>query len=199
MTVADRGATSGDGRWPFRLAMLLGHFYRRQADLLMVAVWALLIAGWWASPAAGLLKALALALACVAIASSACEMFVHDRNLCLRDLQEAPLLDPQGAVDKNRSRLRTFHDRRFKVVVLTMSAGPLLAVLLVPGRESMSTTLRVVSTVVAVVGIAVLAFAGRLSAVHRRLRPWCPWCRRDGGPDDPVVAPTPDPAGTARR
>lgn len=204
MTTASSSAAAGGHGRLFHLAMLLGHYSRRTSPVVTILVWALIILGWWAPDYNKSLLGAAfyftvLGLLVADITGLFCRIFVHDRNLCLRDLQESPLLDPQSAVDKNIRALRTCHSRRFHKTLLGISFAPIVVLLAVAGIKEMPLLVKVALTVMAAAGITTTIYVGHIQNVHSRLQPWCPFCRRDDGPDDPVVEPTPDPVSSAQR
>jgi hypothetical protein len=134
-----------------------------------------------------------------ALAAAALMFTVHDRNLCLLDIKDAPLLDPQTAVTQNMRRLRLIHNTR--LLTATGAAGALVFLFThIVGASTTSPLLLTAATALAIplggIGVYELISAN----VHRRLKPWCPFCHGRGGFDpDPVTTPTPDPAGVANR
>jgi hypothetical protein len=140
---------------------------------------------WWTAVFVAGLVAIVLNLL-VSLAA-----LVHDRSLCLLDVQQAPLLDPQGAATRYRRRLRLRHSRR----AMVLSLVPMLWVILQPSLGPFLPSWARLA-LIPVAG-AIIAWTIYLSVVcvstHRRLEPWCPYCHwGDGG--DEEVAPQPDPA-----
>ena len=112
--------------------------------------------------------------------------FAHDRQLCERCLAESPD-DPGHHVATHRGRLRAFH-------VSTTGAG--LVALLVATAVGI-TAARLVQPgwgdLVLLLPLACTA----LTAAHRRVEPWCPFCGWGHGDDhDEAAAPPPDPRAT---
>lgn len=200
MTADAAGFRPRDNGRLFRMAMLLGHYNLRAELPLTVAVWSGIMLSWWlpsGTVLAGAATAAVFALAAIAMAMLAFQDFVHDRNLCLRDVRDAPLLDPQGAVTRNLRYLEARHDQRKQNILRVISLLPILAMLM--ASSTLSIPVKIAVTVAALVGIVVLAYLTHVGIVHRRLQAWCPWCHPRRGDGDEVVAPTPDPAGTGQR
>lgn len=164
-----------------RMAMWFGH-YNVHAAILGFAV---VILGGFVLALDGLPSWLDLtvrALTVAAIAASAYGTFsryYHDRNVCDRHIIEAPLDDPDGAVQRNRRKLRLFHR-------LTPGMVMKVAVVFLVASALMQFVFHVPTVVL---HLPLIGFASALSylawscVVHRRLEPWCPYCRRGGGDD----------------
>lgn len=195
MTVAEG---SNPDRRPLHAAIMWwGHYSRPWLPAIYVTIEAVLIVSWWGvklGPAVEILRWTALTTILTALISKQ----IHDRNLCLRHIQESPLLDPQTAVDDNMRYLWFMHRKHLSWGVVALAALPLL--LPVTGRWDLPLYARIALTVLALVGLAATWYFLHASNVHRRLVGWCPWCNpRRGGDDHPAVAPTPDPVGTSNR
>jgi hypothetical protein len=121
----------------------------------------------------------------------------HNRNLCLLDLEETPLLDPQGAVDRDMWKLKIFHSKGKVVAVMGVFFLLLITanVLGTHGNEwAMWFRLALIFPFVA----AYLVVTEVTTTAHRRLYPWCPFCkrRRDDDDEETTPAPQPQPTGT---
>lgn len=116
-----------------------------------------------------------LALAVAAMTSST----YHDRHLCERHIAEAPLAGPDATATARDRQLHTIHavcDHPTATMVAFLVA------LLTPGAAGLLLHLPAsVQDVVPVLVSAVIAYLGWCAVVHRRLTPWCRYCRRNNG------------------
>ncbi len=131
---------------------------------------------------------LVLAVYAVTLASITAER-THHRSLCPREISDAPVLDPQAAVDRHRRELLVWHSRHRRIA--SAIAGTVILVLyLLSVRETW--------LFVAGFGCSALisSYLTYVDITHRRLYPWCPHCRHGGrgprgfrvpGPTDPAV------------
>lgn len=106
-------------------------------------------------------------------------IYVHERYLCARCVGALPL-NPQAAVERAIIHLLVYH-----LVACHVRPVRLGAYLLgVAAVQAMFLDHRQDAAVTAV--LLTLPFATFLGSAlkHRRLRPWCPWCRSGGGGDD---------------
>lgn len=107
----------------------------------------------------------------------------HDRRLCELCVAAMPL-NPGEAAARYRARFWLAHSGmrpRFLVPYLTLLVGSNLA---------MGTIGRIGWALVQSTMLYLIA----AYSTHRRLQPWCPWCRGgDGGQDRDDVAPPPPP------
>jgi hypothetical protein len=203
MTTASAGASAGGHGRLFRLAIFLGHYTGRYYTPILIIIWGVIVLGWWVpATTTGTLYAVVWAVTVTVLAAELtgllCQFLVHDRNLCPREIEESPLLDPQAAVTKNLRTLQAFHDRRRQIILGLFAMSPVIVLLMLAGNRDMPAPIKAAFTAVAVLGIALAAWVSRIQQIHQRLHLWCPWCRRDDGPDDPAVTPTPDPVGTVQ-
>jgi hypothetical protein len=109
----------------------------------------------------------------------------HDHDyLCERCATKHYSLDPSVEVGRERFSLRTFHYCRGWAWCL----GPAFFVV------------TFISAWLVVPLWLLCIFGERVFRTHRRLFPWCPWCRNDGGGDDHthVGPPTPTLVGARR-
>lgn len=200
MTAAAGAGGQRHRGWLFRLGMLLGHYANRWSVYLTILMWTYIASSWWLPEQVttqGPLRWAVFVLVLIYVVGFTCQVVLHERHLCLRDLDDAPLLDPQAAVDQHRRALRIHHNRRQYLVALITGVLPLAILLVMTGQASYPVGVKLALTALAAIGVAANCYVGYIQATHRRLQPWCPWCRRnDGG--DPVVSPTPDPAGTVQ-
>lgn len=199
MSTAAAGGGKHEGRL-FRLGMWLGHYASQTLTPINIIIWTWIVASWWLprSIADSPLSYLSTGLVLIYLAMIFCEWQLHDRNLCLRDLNDVPLLDPQAAVDKNRARLRRYHDPRTRKIAIVVGMVPIAALLIMAGGRDYPTGLRLLMTVIAVAAVSAISYLSLDQRAHRRLRTWCPWCRRPDEDQDTKV-PEPDPVGSADR
>lgn len=178
-----------------RIAMWLGHYEPRISPVSDVAVLGYVLLTLWFSiqPVGAIVY---FVLVSVNLVAMFCSDFVHGRNLCPRDIDDT-LLDPQGAVDKNLRRLSWMHGGRQRVLT---TAAPLTMIALlvsVTGLAHLPWPVRAVATALAIAAALVTMYASLSMHTHRRLQPWCPWCRHGGrGPRSQATAPDPQPVGT---
>jgi hypothetical protein len=147
----------------------LGHL---SADLLCAAIVAAVAVGLYPPP--GPLQLTLPSALMVFVVACWLVMRRHDRNLCEHCAAAVPL-DAAERAGRYRLRFGVAHaGGEMRLVV------PYLAVLaltnFVPGT---------VGKVVWALAQLTLVYALRCGVTHRRLQPWCPWCR-GGGQDDPV-------------
>lgn len=189
----------GDGRPTHRVLMWLGHYYPRISPGLYLIILIGAIVGLWITPTPPEAFAWAKTVAITIITlMSVFRDFIHNRNLCLRDLNEAPLLNPQEAVDKHLSYLRRHHKRSWTLIITSLVGLIGCGILLGSTGTAYPWPwfVRAAITVLVVVGAVAGYRIDRTNVVHDRLQPWCPWCRRGGGEDDEAKQPTPVPGGT---
>lgn len=115
----------------------------------------------------------------------------HDRSLCARDFQVAPLLDPEGAVRRRIRELRLVHTRAVYILVVMVILADALNNKVFHNRPP----LWYAATFCAVeVAWAYMLWSLR---AHRHLADFCPFCHGRGPDDDPTPV-TPDPVAPAR-
>lgn len=120
----------------------------------------------------------------VVVLTSWLRMREHDRRLCERCMSSLPLSPAESAV-RYRRRLATVHLASRKPLVVGYIAV-LIGSAFIPGTAGPWIWAAVQSTLIYLV---------LCSGSHRRLQPWCPGCRGDGGGEDRVV-PDPVPHGS---
>lgn len=188
--------TEPEGR-PGRWRMLLGHYNNQlgMAGLAMAGVTFILVGstGWGRSVAGAVTAVLIAVAAVVAITASALTWRYHDRGLCSRCDTVTAALDPEGAVAAARRRLALFHRTGLRAAMVVVFL--ILAVVNVA-----ATAANVPGVGYATIAYGLLAVVTEMTvqAAHRRLAPWCPWCRHGGGWGDdapPEVVPDPQPTG----
>lgn len=190
-----------DRRPVHRALMWLGHYYPRVSPVLYLSILAAAVVGLWVSPTPpAVFLNLRVAATTVLLVMMTSRDFIHNRNLCLRDLNEAPLLDPQAAVEKHIGRLRRYHFHSWPVSI-AMLVG-LIGGGLILGSAGVAYTwpwiVRAAITAVVTASTVMAVRFDRARVTHDRLQPWCPICRRRRGDDgDHVKPPTPTPSGTA--
>lgn len=108
----------------------------------------------------------------------------HDRGLCEHCMASMPLNPSAMAVRYKRRFWLTHTGSEMRFVI------PYLVVLI--GLGFATTPIGVIAWTIAQTTMiyAILAYA-----THRRLQPWCPWCREGGGgADEEAVTPDPVPS-----
>lgn len=118
---------------------------------------------------------------------------LHDRKvvLCTRHLYETPD-DPAAAVQRRRRTLRMFHRFPARRTLMAVGLSLIAAWLLLEYAVSVPQLVTVAPLLVVAMS---LAGTSLVIAVHQRLQPWCPDCRRRGPGKDRLVAP-PGPTGS---
>lgn len=165
-----------DGGRPNRLAMWLGHYqaYFLAFFLLMSAVSGIWPVLTWPHRVFGGV----LLLAVIA------NMVLHGNRLCELCISRAPACNPQAAVDRWRYVLRFCH----RPVIYF---GLLLPVVVFVVIGVMVRTAVWLDRAGAIWLMFVLGGSQIAWHQHQRLKPWCPWCRHDGGDED-AAAPVPE-------
>lgn len=204
MTATDTPGPDPEKDWRFRTAMWLGHY----ADRLSIVGFAVMGTAFVVSTLlrdtsieslSWLLVIPGLALILVSTIAQLCDIRVHRENLCLRDLDEAPLLDPQAEVTKHAHLLAAAHAQVQRIWILVVSLGFMFTGLVVGNiaYENDVPGAFFILTVPYVLMIVVQTWSVRVGAVHHRLQAWCPLCRWGRGPDDDPPAPEPEPTPPA--
>ncbi|WP_375501888.1 hypothetical protein [uncultured Jatrophihabitans sp.] len=174
------GAWDDDGTWTSRLAANLGH---HASELLIASIGAAVILGLRPLPGAfGVTVPVALFGFVIA---SWLLMRAHDRRLCEACMSAMPL-DAAKQATKYTKRFWTAHtgsEPRFLI--------PYLVVLL--GSNFAAGTVGRIFWAAMQLSMVYLILA---QSTHRRLQPWCPWCKGGGGGEDvdetPPVLPRDD-------
>ncbi len=125
--------------------------------------------------------AFVLPIMLLAVTAVALQFVVHDQNLCLRDLTQAPLGDPEGEVQRRMWWLRRYHRQRVIVSVL----ATFILILVMAVALGLGSAGAIVQTTALLAFIAFGCFKMQSTRIHRRLQPWCPMCRWGGGDDGP--------------
>lgn len=174
--------------WPARGANQWGHWGAQMLVGAIVATVLLVLRPLPADNPAALFIPVALFLFVI---GSWIMMRQHDRRLCEHCMSSMPL--DASAVAARYGRRFTFahlgSNRRWVVgylVVLIGSNFVLLDTALLPASASRWVWAAVQATMI----YLILAYS-----THRKLQPWCPQCRDDGG-GDTVDAPEPVPTGS---
>jgi hypothetical protein len=167
-------SAAGDGA--ARAFRLWGHF---AADLLCGTVVAAIAVALYPPPAA---LALTVPTALVAVVV-ACwlAMRQHDRSLCEHCVAALPL-DAAERAARCRLRFRLAHAGNEPRLLVPYLAG-LALVNFAPGPAG---------RVVWMLAQLTLVYLLRCTVTHRRLQPWCPWCRGGGQEDPASTDPLPD-------
>ena len=166
-----------------RAAMWLGHY----STLFLLAAVAASVADDAAGQPNGPVDWAMDAFWLAAIAAFMIDLGRHRERLCERCVAASPL-DPQAPVDRWRPVLRLHHDRRAMLVVF----GAILAWDFVSAglfKHPPSWVLAVDALVAVVIGASYA-----ITWQHRRLYPWCPFCRWDEGGEHEVSPKIPTPA-----
>lgn len=148
--------------------------------------------------------AFSLVYVAVIFGAVACNVFAHGgTRLCERCVRADPL-DPQAAVERDRIWLKIFHrvsrhvvlhirsthvplpTSFFALLLFCLAAQLAIRLIFDPGKQAMA----FVSLLTVTIPLASVLWATHR---HNRLKPWCPFCRRDDGGDE-VEAPEPDPS-----
>lgn len=170
--------------WTERVAERWGHF---GAELLAVAIAGVILLGL--HPLAGA-AAMTVPLALFAfVVATWVMMRRHDRRLCEQCMASLPLNPSEQAARHVRRLWVTHAGSQPRLVVPYLAA--LVGVNFVPGPLGRLLWALLQASMI----YLILAYS-----THRRLQPWCPWCRGGGGggedEDDPV---SPDPVPGDRR
>ena len=169
-----------DVPWGNRFAQRLGH---HAGEVLILAIAGVIIVGLHPLPGVFALTG-ALALILVVLVSWLA-MRRHDRRLCEQCVAAMPL-NPSEQATRYRRRFWTAHslsEPRYLLPYLTVLIGSNFATS-GPGRVAWAL---IQSSMIYLIAA---------QATHRRLQPWCPWCREDGGgehvAEEPPVLPHDD-------
>jgi hypothetical protein len=176
--------TSAAYPWAERLAERCGHL---APQALIVAIMGVILLRM--RPPADPALALSASVALIAfVVASALLMRRHDRSLCEHCVASMPL---------NPSELAMRYHRRFWLSHDGAQPGYVIPYFLVligsnflPGRAGLLIWALVQTTMI----YLILGYS-----THRRLQPWCPWCRDNGGGTDKHEPATPDPLPSDHR
>lgn len=188
-----------EGRLPFRLAMLVGHYALRWQSAALTTLVGLTTANMWHGRLPLAVDIFGAILSVISVIGMMCAMFVHELSLCPLEMREAPFHDPQEAVERNRRRLRYYHNRTLAMAFVVLCSFPVIIFLAAPAASRGPALVKALLTVLAIAGLAGNIYSARVLRTHQQLALWCPWCRDDGPDDDQQVAPTPDPVVSAHR
>lgn len=179
------GDAFGAQPWSARILARWGHHGARVLILVIAAAIALRV---YPPPASSPLTLL-LPIALVALVlGSWVLMRKHDRGLCEHCLASMPL-DASATAARYRLRFQVCHLASNKPVVLGYLAV-LISSNFLPGTLGLIGWAVMQSTMI----YLVLSYA-----THRRLQPWCPWCRGGGGGQgEDSDSPEPVPHGHQR-
>lgn len=197
--IAATAGGAGRGSRAYRMAMWVGHYEPHATSVFHAVILGQVACGLWLPVSVNkITSGVTAAVLALLIVAMLCSDFVHGRNLCPRDLDDA-LLDPQGAVDKNMRRLVWMH--RPKVRLLHAEAAfVVVGVLMISSLAyGWPWPARAVLMVAATTGVALAGYSSMAMRTHRRLYPWCPLCRRGGGGGTWSRVPDPQPVNTNAR
>jgi hypothetical protein len=167
---------------PERAAMWLGHY----STVLLLAAVATSVADDATGQSQGALEWVTSAVWLAWIAAFMTDVGRHQERLCERCIAASPL-DPQAAVTRWRRVLRLHHARRAMLALL----GGIIAWDVVNGlfRHPPAWALALDALTAVVLGASYV-----VTWQHRRLYPWCPFCRWDEGGEHEVSPDVPSPA-----
>lgn len=169
---------------PEKPAMWLGHY---STPALLAAVVASVADDAMGQPG-GAVQWITIAVWALWLAAWLADGGVHQERLCERCIAASPL-DPQAAVDRWRRVLRLHHERRVMIAVL----GAVVVWDVMAGRLHHPPAWAL--AVSALTSVA-LGASYAVTWQHRRLYPWCPFCRWDEGGAEEVSPDVPAPAVT---
>lgn len=166
---------------PERPAMWLGHY----SMLALLAAVMASLADDATGQRPGVAEWIAVAAWSAWMAASAADTGRHRERLCERCIAASPL-DPQAAVSRWRAALRLHHSRKAMITLLSavVAWDVIDGLLHQPPWWALA---------LSALGTAALGMSVFVTWQHRRLYPWCPFCRWDGGgphevsPDVPVT------------
>lgn len=168
------------GRGDSRVLMWLGHY---SVYLMLVALAAALFAE---ATGTRILPDLVSDLAWIAwMVSVFADWYYHESRLCERCIAATPL-DTQAAVDRWRPVLWWNHQPGWRFTTLGASVA---VSLWIAGQAHLAWW----AWVLVVAGLSSYGFFFLSSLLHRRLYPWCPYCRWDDGGDEEVPPDVPAP------
>jgi hypothetical protein len=171
--------TSAAYPWSARLAERWGHLAPQSLMAAIVAVIVIRV-----RPPTDPTTALGVSLGLISfVLTSWLMMRRHDRGLCEHCMASMPL-NPSELAGRSRRRFWISHtgtERRYVIPYLVV----LIASNFAPGPSGLVFWIIVQSSLI----YLILAYS-----THRRLQPWCPWCRNDGGGgEDEPARPDPPP------
>lgn len=191
MTASAEHPAERPGGLMTRAGLWLGHYSSEILDLTLVNVAVALVLDGFSPRLSAVWSALVGGpLVTAAVLAMMSQLTIHRRRLCWRELHEAPLTDPQGAVDRNHNNLHRYHHGFWHLAALLMVPYMLVAIWVLD--EPYQGVEWVHLAVFVGVSMPIGLFHTWLHRIHDRLQPWCPFCRRDGD-DDGFLVPEPDP------
>jgi hypothetical protein len=175
------------GLVPERAAMWLGHY----STVLLLAAVATSVADDATGQSQGALEWAASAVWLAWIAAFTADIGRHQERLCERCIAASPL-DPQAAVTRWRGVLRLHHARRAGLALL----GGIIAWDVVNSlfRHPPAWALAIDALTAVVLGASYA-----VTWQHRRLYPWCPFCRWGEGGAHEVSPDVPSPSAARLR
>lgn len=163
--------------WSGRLAQRWGHSAH---VVLATAIVAVIVMGFLPPPGL-LMLTVPVALLTVVLASWLL-MRQHDRRLCEQCMSAMPLNPAERAARCKRMFWLSHCGGQPRYVI------PYLTVLI--ASNFATTPIGRIGWAIAQSSMIYLIIS---YTTHRRLQPWCPWCRGDGGGEHEDVSPTPPP------
>jgi hypothetical protein len=128
------------------------------------------------------------------VAAVSCDVLRHQTRLCERCITESPVLNPAAAVKRWRWALWWEHHRILRALPSMLLLALIFGGTAITAGQHNGGRLPWQLTGYAVL-LPVVGVIWFVTEKHRRLRPWCPYCRRwdDGGAHEaaPVLPETP--------
>jgi hypothetical protein len=109
----------------------------------------------------------------------------HQGRLCERCIAAAPTLDPESSVRRWRPALRCYHVKAVTIVLLLVMLAWFIYIDTTGGRKHPW------QYALDAVAVIILGAKYLIDHQHRRLYPWCPFCRWDEGGSEEVAPPVP--------
>lgn len=153
--------------------------------VLSLSIMAVIVMGLY--PPQGALMVTAPVAVLALVLTSWLLMRQHDRGLCEQCAATMPLNPAEQAARRTRMFWLSHCGSQPRYLV------PYLIVLI--GSNFATTTVGRIGWALVQSSMIYLILA---YTAHRRLQPWCPWCREDGGGDERDTAPPPPPVDRRR-
>lgn len=175
--------TSSPGRRDSRLIMWLGHY---STHLLAIVLALSVISDATGRP--GFMEWPAAIIWLAWVGTLPLSSPYHDSRLCERCLAAAPTLNPEAAIRRWISALWCHHHRSFWFTVAGVLFGWVTYTAVgIQRHHEHPWQYAVDALVLVLLGVLYL-----VPYQHRRLYPWCPYCRWDDGGDEEAVPDVPD-------
>jgi len=188
-------------RQPGRFRMWLGHY----APYILITVVAFMVAGDLleiiGSTTGGMKTAVSIIQSLVSFAwlfavLATFAQIYHDKQLCVRCVNDSPLTEPAEVVKRRDRELKAFHSPPLTFGILLF----FLAVSVWELVASKSTTHSIWGLCIDILALVAFGYNAFVFKTHARLALWCPYCRDDGwndGDEEPAD-PNGPPSGRRR-